>query len=141
MTNWPPTVNGSSYKVMVGSGILTMFHWAGGPIPMEDGPTRIMAGHGFRIGNGVGLRSIMVAGFSTPIVVGFGFLAGIGHLPGLPGIMEMGGLVGPLFLLALIGEQGLISRHKSGHSGGALRKKSSCLNQIFETTLFCQLGT
>ena len=106
---------------------------------MEHGPIRIMAGHGFRIGNGVGLPSITVGGFLTPIVVGFGFLAEIGHLPGLPGIMEMVGLVGLLSPRVLTGEPELTSKHMSGRIRGALWKKGSCLNEIFGTTLFSRL--
>jgi hypothetical protein len=106
---------------------------------MEDGPIRIMAGHGFRIGNGVGPRSIMAAGFSTPIVDGSGFLAGIGFPLGLHGITEMVGLVGLRFHRVLTGEQELTLMHMSGPNGGALWKKGFCLNKIFETTLFSQL--
>ena len=106
---------------------------------MGHGLIRNMAGHGFRIGNGVGPLSIMGAGFLTPIMAGFGFLAEIGHLPGLPGIMEMVGLVGLRFHQVLTGEPELTSMHMSGHIRGALWKKGSCLNEIFGTTSSSQL--
>jgi Family of unknown function (DUF6600) len=83
--------------------------------------------------------SIMVAGFLTPIMAGFGFLAEIGHLPGLPGIMEMVGLVGPLSPRVLTGEPELTSMHTLGRIRGALWKKGSCLNETFGTTSYSQL--
>ena len=58
-------------------------------VPVDTGPGQIMAGSGFQIMIGAGLRSTTADGFMTHGMAGFGFLIMNGDLPGWYGEVEM----------------------------------------------------
>jgi hypothetical protein len=88
-TRWPPMEAGSQLVTTGGAGIREELSWIGGLILSAIGNGLMSAGTGSVTNLGPGLAIIMVRGFLIQLMVGFGFPARNGHLPGSIGAKAM----------------------------------------------------